>query len=119
LTRFGVVTVQKNVRDRPVTMGQQGGADRLNAPSVKRRYDRDRNAMKMTSSMLGSAGPEHILGWVRDNNLSDRVAINLLKATDIPLIIRLDNSLDPYAANGYRRYDPLNLEEIRKANWRI
>lgn len=43
---------------------------------------------------------EHLMGWLRDNNLLDRGAFNHTKPAGQPLIIKGDKSIDPHGLDG-------------------
>lgn len=82
-------------------------------------YESNYNRMKLTIDISEPAELEHLMGWLRDNNMLDRVELNEIKPVDSPFITRGDKSLDPYALDGIWKDNPRTLEEIRKASWRI
>jgi hypothetical protein len=75
--------------------------------------------MKLTIDRIEPAELEHLMGWLRDNNLLDRVELTQTKPVDYPFITRGDKSLDPDGLRGIWKDSPRTLEEIRKASWRV
>ena len=75
--------------------------------------------MTITIDIDEPAELEHLMGWLRDNDLLDRVAFKHTRSADQPLIIKGDKSIDPRGLDGLWKDNPRTLEEIRKASWRI
>ncbi len=75
--------------------------------------------MTITIDQIEPAELEHLMGWLRDNDLLDRLAVKPATPVQTPFIVKGDKTLDPYSLDGIWKDNPRTLDEIRKASWRI